>query len=721
MKKLIQYIGAYKKAVGLILVLLMIQAFCDLSLPTRTSDIVDVGIQNQGIKNAVPEQMRIETYESLMLFLNESEAKTVASLYKVDDEKAVLQAIDKEQEEELDRILGEAIMVLSYAQESGEFDYEQMNAMLEQGVITREQILEQREDAMDKIEANSTLITRQMAIPFIQNEYEEMGLDMGDIQMDYLIKEGLIMLGYTLLAMIASVLAGMIASHTAARLGMNLRGNVFKKVLSFSNGEMDQFSTASLITRSTNDVQQIQTVSVFLLRLIMYAPILGIGGVIKVLNTRTGMGWIIAVGVGVVLLLVTILMQVAMPKFKKMQVLIDHLNLVSREILTGLSVIRAFSREKHEEERFAKANKDLMSTQLFTSRAMTFMMPLMMLIMNGMSILIVWVGGHGVDSGNLQVGDMMAFITYSMQIVMSFLMLSMVSVMLPRAGVSADRIDEILQTQPTIMDPDEFQDEQIRGGTGKIAFEHVSFRYPNADEDALEDISFTATPGKVTAIIGSTGSGKSTLVHLIPRFYDVTKGRITMDGVDVRELSLHKLRSFLGFVPQKGVLFSGDIASNIKFGEEKSTGEKITDGDMIRAAEIAQATEFIDEKEEQYQSSISQGGSNVSGGQKQRLSIARAIARRPKVFLFDDSFSALDYRTDSMLRSALKDKMKDAVVIIVAQRISTILHAEQIIVLDDGKVAGIGTHKELLESCEAYQEIAKSQLSEAELKGGQGA
>ena len=475
---------------------------------------------------------------------------------------------------------------------------------------------------------------------------------------------------------------------------------------------MDQFSTASLITRSTNDIQQIQMVSVMLLRMVMYAPIIGIGGIIKVANTRTGLGWIIAVAVAAIVVVVGILMSVTMPKFKIMQTLVDRLNLVSREILTGLPVIRAFSREKYEEKRFAAANQDLKSTQLFTNRIMTFMMPAMMLIMNCITVLIVWVGGKGIDLGNLQVGDMMAFITYTMQIVMAFLMLTMISIMLPRAGVAAARINEVAETTISITDKEHTKDDSRENWDGCISFEHVSFKYPGADENALEDLNFTAEPGKTTAIIGSTGCGKTTLLNLIPRFYDVTDGRITLDGVDIRDLSMHKLRELLGMVPQKGVLFSGTIESNIKF-----AGDMVSDDLMKEAAEISQATEFIDEKPKKYQSSISQGGNNVSGGQKQRLSIARAIAKRPKVLLFDDSFSALDYKTDAVLRRALNEKVKDATVIIVAQRISTILHADQILVLDDGKIVGKGTHQELMEQCESYQEIAKSQLSEAELKG----
>ena len=521
------------------------------------------------------------------------------------------------------------------------------------------------------------------------------------------------MLVYSVVMTATAILVGLLAARIGAKLGLNLRERVFTKVVSFSHAEMEQFSTASLITRSTNDIQQVQMVVVMMLRMVVYAPIIGIGGVVKVLRTRTGMGWIIVVAVAMILALVGILMVVAMPKFKKMQTLVDRLNLVSREILTGVPVIRAFSREKFEEERFDRANRDLMRTQLFTNRVMNIMMPVMMLIMNGISIMIVWFGAKGIELGNLMVGDMLAFITYTMQIVMSFLMLTMISVMLPRAGVAAGRIEEVIGTSAGITDKEQVKDEKLKDVKGVVTFENVSFRYPGADEDALQNLTFTAGPGETTAIIGSTGCGKSTLLNLIPRFYDVTGGSITIDGVDIRDLSQHKLRSLLGYVPQKAVLFSGDISSNLKFG-----GDDISDSRMMEAAEIAQATEFIEEKQEKYHSEIAQGGTNVSGGQKQRLSIARAIAKSPKVFLFDDSFSALDYKTDVTLRRALRKKTGDATVIIVAQRISTILHADRIIVLDEGKIAGMGTHEELLRDCEAYREIARSQLSEAELKGG---
>ena len=538
------------------------------------------------------------------------------------------------------------------------------------------------------------------------------GVDLHAHQMHYLLIEGSKMLAIALLMAAAAVMIGLLASQCAAGVGMQLREDMFKKVVSFSSTEFDRFSTASLITRTTNDIQQIQMVMVMLLRVVFYAPIIGIGGIIKVSNTKTGMGWIIAVAVGSALVLVAVLMSMAMPRFKRMQRLIDRLNLVSREILTGISVIRAFSREKHEEKRFESASRDLMKTQLFTNRLMTFMMPLMMFVMNGASVLIVWNGGHGIDAGTMQVGDMIAFITYTMQIVMAFLMIAMVSIMLPRAGVAAGRINEVLQTEPVIRDPETAKDCEKENWTGTLEFDNVSFHYPDAEGNVIEDVSFTARPGQTTAVIGSTGSGKSTLLNLIPRFFDVTKGAVKIDGVDIREISQHKLHDMIGYVPQKGVLFSGTIESNLKFG-----GEKITDDDMKMAAAIAQAEEFIDEKPEGFASHISQGGTNVSGGQKQRLGIARAIAKSPKIFLFDDSFPALDYKTDAALRKALSREVKDAVVLIVAQRISTILHADQIIVLNEGKVAGIGTHEELMKSCETYQEIARSQFSESELGG----
>lgn len=717
MTRIFKYLKDSKGSVLAIILLLIIQASCDLALPQYTSNIVDIGIQQGGIENVALEEMRADTLENICVFLDSEQEEILRNAYILTEAGTYKRNTqDAKVISELDDLLGVPMVMLSNMEEGitdAKVDINQLKEMLHNGSISKEQVLEMKSKAMEQFGDLSESIISQKAILFAKSEYEALNKDMGKIQTHYLLVAGSKMLGLAILMMFTSILSGLLAARISAKVGMTLRGNVFKKVISFSNKEMDQFSTASLITRSTNDIQQVQMVLVMLLRIVAYAPILGIGGVIKVANTKTGMGWIIGVAVGVILLVVGILMSMAMPKFKKMQTLVDRLNLVSREILTGISVIRAFSREKFEEKRFDGANKDLMKTQLFTNRVMTFMMPIMMFVMNAITVLIVWVGAQGIDLGNLQVGDMMAFITYTMQIVMSFLMLTMISVMLPRAGVAAGRIDEVLSTEVSIEDPKVNKNNEKAEFEGVISFEDVSFGYPGASEQALEHISFTARPGETTAIIGSTGCGKSTLIHLIPRFYDVTAGRITMDGIDIRELSQDKLRSLIGFVPQKGVLFSGDIVSNIKFG-----GEHISDEMMKEAAAIAQATEFIEAKPEKYESSIAQGRTNVSGGQKQRLSIARAIAKKPKVFLFDDSFSALDYKTDVVLRKTLNEKISDATMIIVAQRISTILHADQIIVLDEGKIAGIGTHETLLESCEAYKEIAKSQLSESELKGG---
>ena len=715
MGKIFKYLKESWAAVLAIILLLFVQAYCDLQLPQYTSGIVDVGIGQGGIAYAVPEKMREETYANLQLFMTEEEKAVCDAAYEqAADGSFILREKKEEKLQELDGKMGLPMVLLSFL-ESGESEYdaETLRLMRENGMITEEQIVAVREQALAGMGDMSESMISARAVQFVQAEYKAMGIDTGKVQTNYLLRTGLKMLGLSLLMMAAAILIGLLASRTAARTGRNLRSRVYNKVVSFSSAEMDKFSTASRITRSTNDIQQVQMVIVMLLRMVLYAPIIGVGGVMKVAATGTGMGWIIGVAVGSIMALVLVLMAVAMPKFKKMQSLVDRVNLVSREILTGIPVIRAFSREAYEEKRFDAANKDLMSTQLFTGRVMNFMMPVMMLIMNGISIMIVWFGGHGIDAGSLQVGEMLAFITYTMQIVMSFLMLTMISIMLPRAGVAAGRIEEILATEVTIHDKENVEDGRMETVRGEIAFEDVCFKYPGAEENALHHLSFTAKPGQTTAIIGSTGCGKSTLLNLIPRFYDVTEGRITLDGTDIRDISQKKLRSVLGYVPQKGVLFSGDIASNIKFG-----GEDITDEKMQESAQIAQAVEFIESKPEGYHSPISQGGTNVSGGQKQRLSIARAIAKNPKVFLFDDSFSALDYKTDVVLRKALNEKIADATVIIVAQRISTILHADQIIVLDNGSIAGLGRHEELLESCETYREIAKSQLSEKELKGG---
>lgn len=715
MGKIFRYLKESWGSVLVIVLLLFVQAYCDLQLPQYTSGIVDVGIGQGGIAYAAPEKMRAETYANLQLFMTEEEKAVCDAAYEqAADGSFVLTAKGDARLSEIDSEMGLPMVLLSYLNsEDSAYDAEALRAMRESGMISEEQILAVREQALAGMGDMSDSLISARAVQFVQAEYEAMGIDTGKVQTDYLLKTGLKMLGLSLLMMAAAIFTGLLASRTAAKTGRNLRSRVYNKVVAFSSAEMDKFSTASLITRSTNDIQQVQMVIVMLLRMVLYAPIIGVGGVMKVASTGTGMGWIIGVAVGSIMALVLVLMVVAMPKFKKMQSLVDRVNLVSREILTGIPVIRAFSRETYEEKRFDKANKDLMGTQLFTGRVMNFMMPVMMLIMNGISIMIVWFGGHGIDAGNLQVGEMLAFITYTMQIVMSFLMLTMVSIMLPRAGVAAGRIEEILTTEITIHDKEQPQDAKLGAVRGEIAFEDVCFKYPGAEENALHHLNFTAKPGQTTAIIGSTGCGKSTLLNLIPRFYDVTEGRITLDGVDIRDISQKKLRSVLGYVPQKGVLFSGDIASNIKFG-----GDDITDEKMKESAQIAQAVEFIESKPDGYESPISQGGTNVSGGQKQRLSIARAIAKSPKVFLFDDSFSALDYKTDVVLRKALNEKISDATVIIVAQRISTILHADQIIVLDNGSIVGLGTHEELLESCETYREIAKSQLSEKELKGG---
>lgn len=714
MLKLIRYLKQVKWQVLAIVLLLVVQAWCDLSLPQYTSDIVDVGIQQGGIEHAAPDQLRDETMEGLKLFMDEDGWSKVDHAYDLQDGIWYLGKAGESTLEELDEVFGMPMLMLSAAEEQG-MDAAAVKAMVESGQMTMEQVEAMAGQAIEKLGAQSDMIVEQRALLFVKEEYAAMGLDLNQIQMNYLLSTGGRMLGISLLMAVTAILVGLLASRTAAQLGMSLRGDVFKTVMSFSNTEIDKFSTASLITRSTNDIQQVQMVVVLMLRIVIYAPIIGIGGIIKVAATHTGMEWIIAVAVASALALVALLMGLALPKFKRMQTLVDKMNLVSREILTGLPVIRAFSREKHEEKRFDLANLDLKKTQLFTNRVMTFMMPMMMLLMNGVSILIVWNGGHGIDAGTMQVGDMIAFITYTMQIVMAFLMIAMIAIFLPRASVAAGRINEVLQTKPVIRDKRKVKDNTREQWQGVVAFEDVSFRYPDAGADVLEHITFTARPGQTTAIIGSTGSGKSTLLNLIPRFFDVSHGRITMDGVDIRDLSQHKLHALLGYVPQKGVLFSGDIASNLKFG-----GADITDQAMEEAAEIAQAREFIDSKPEGYHTPIAQGGTNVSGGQKQRLSIARAIAKNPKVFLFDDSFSALDYKTDVVLRRALNEKVKDATVIIVAQRISTILHADQIVVLDEGRIAGIGTHEELMKHCHTYQEIARSQLSAAEL-GGEGA
>ena len=670
----------------------------------------------------------------LLLFVPSEDQDTVLDAYEEDnrtydvDAYVMKEDISEDDISSLEDILAYPMMMTAGFESGSDMTAqieEQLKTSLPAGTVTDDMTVfdilkmmpeDQREAMMDSMEAQTgdmpDTILDQAAVSYVGTVYENLGMNMDDIQIHYLLTTGGKMTGLAFLGMAASILVGFMASRVGAATGRDLRGRVFHKVVGFSNNEFDHFSTASLITRSTNDIQQIQLIIVMLLRIVLYAPILAIGGIIQVFQTNVSMSWIIGLAVVLIGLVILVLFLVAMPKFRIMQSLVDKVNLVMREILTGLSVIRAFSTQKYEEERFDKANRDLTRTNLFVNRAMTFMMPVMMLVMNGISVLIMWNGAHGIDNGEMQVGDMMAFIQYTMQIIMGFLMLCMLSIMLPRAAVAADRVQEVLDSQTVILDP-EHAEKFSENEKGLLKFDHVSFRYPGADENVIHDISFTARPGETTAIIGSTGSGKSTLVNLIPRFYDVTEGSITLDGVDIRNVSQHELREKLGYVPQKGILFSGNIASNIMFGNPDG-GE----AEMTEAAEIAQATEFIDQKPERYKSPIAQGGSNVSGGQKQRLSIARAIAKHPEVFIFDDSFSALDFKTDVTLRKALKKRTKNSTVLIVAQRISTILNAEQIIVLDDGKIAGIGTHQELLENCEVYQQIAASQLSESELRAG---
>ena len=714
MGKLIKYLADHKLEVLVILLLLGVQAFCDLSLPSYTSDIVDVGIQQSGIEGAAAEKYTAGTYEALKLFMTDEEITYLDECYEADGDVYVRKDLSSKELDKLnDTLLTAAGMVYS-VETSGQYSVSQLVDGYKAGLVTKEAL----SDAAGQVEAAmgdmASSMKSQMAVELVKSEYTLLGYDLNAIQRNYLLITGAKMLAMTLLMVAAAIGVGFIGAKTAAAIGRDLREKLFTKVIGFSNADINKFSTASLITRSTNDVQQVQQVSVMMLRIVLYAPIIGIGGIIKVMGTDTGMGWIIGVAVGAVLSLVLVLMVVAMPKFKRMQSLVDHVNLVSREILTGTMVIRAFSREKQEEERFDKANRELMSTQLFTNRVMSMMMPAMMLIMNAITVLIVWMGAKGIDIGRMQVGDMMAFITYTMQIVMAFLMITMISVMLPRAGVAADRIEEVLNTRETITDKADTEntDRKLTDCKGVVEFRNVSFRFDGGSENAISGLSFKAEPGKTTAIIGSTGCGKSTVVNLLDRFYDVTEGSITLDGVDIRDMSQKELRSHIGLVPQKGVLFSGTIESNIKYG-----GDFVTDEDMKEAAAIAQATEFIDSKKDGYAESIAQGGTNVSGGQKQRLSIARAIAVKPKVYVFDDSFSALDFKTDAALRKALSGRTKDASVIIVAQRISTIMNADQIILLNEGRTVGKGTHRELLKNCPEYLEIAKSQLSEAELAG----
>ena len=762
MKRIFKSILPYWKSVILIFVFLLLQAYCDLSLPQYTSNIIDTGIQNGGIEHAMPELITSDEFEKAVVFMSDDEEEHFRSVYEKEDDNYRLKVTKNNELDKLDDELSMAFIMNNQMSAVEESQFKQQmasfmgvdeqivnnmttqqlaaqlgiqletftrqqedsdgnmtdvtcvdmrtifEAMVTSGKMTKDNIISIRNDMEEKFSSVGSTMLKSMGVAYAKSMDSKAGLDMDKIQSSYLLSSGLKMVAMALLMAAATVIVGLIASRIGAGIGRDLRSSVYGRVMKFSNAEMDKFSTASLITRTTNDIQQIQMVIVMMLRMILYAPILGIGGIVKVFNTGAGMEWIIGLAVLIILGIVMILMVVAMPKFKLMQKLVDAVNLVSREILTGLSVIRAFRREEKEEQRFDEANKKLTKTTLFTNRVMTFMMPLMTFIMYGITVLIVWVASNKIDDGTLQVGAMTAFITYTMQIVMSFLMLTMMSIMLPRSAVAADRIDEVLKTESSIKDTD--SPEKLENVEGVLEFNDVSFKYPGSDENAIADISFKAEPGKTTAIIGSTGCGKSTLVNLIPRLYDVTQGSITLDGHDIRNITMKDLREELGYVPQKGILFSGNIASNLRFGKEDATDEQIEE-----AAQIAQATEFIESKNARYETPIAQGGTNVSGGQKQRLSIARAIAKNPKIYIFDDSFSALDLKTDAALRKALASKVGDSTVIIVAQRISTILHAEQILVMDEGRIVGRGTHSELLENCEVYRQIAKSQLSEKEL------
>ena len=749
MLKIMKYLKKSAVSVVAIIILLLIQALCDISLPDYTSKIVNVGIQQGGIENAVPEVIKENELKRLLMFVDNDDKDAVEDAYtlvksgdtsdenydeyvekypKLETENVyVLKEIDKEKNEKLNEILGKPEMALLAIEKDGEESKKIKEGILKMmppqaamvmkdkslieimKTMPEEQLDSIRKEMFKKFDSMPDSIITQSAIAYVNNEYKSIGIDLDNLQNKYILKSGGQMLGIAILSMFVTIIVTYLAAKVAATLGKILRNNVYEKVMSFSNEEMKKFSTASLITRSTNDIQQIQMMMVMILRFIFYAPMMAMMGIFKVINTNVSMSWIIGVAVLCIVFLLGILFTFVMPKFKLVQDLVDRLNLVSREIITGIMPIRAFSNQKHEEERFDKANGDLTKVNIFVNRIMSCMMPAMMLVMNLIAVLIVYKGTYSIDAGTMQVGDMMAFIQYTMQIIMSFLVIAMMSVMIPRASVSAGRICEVIETEPTIEDPKNAK-EFSGNKKGVVEFKNVSFKYPDAEENILSDISFTAKPGETTAFIGSTGSGKSTLINLIPRFFDVTEGQILVDGVDIREVTLKDLRDKIGYVPRKGILFTGTIASNLRYGNPDATDEEIRE-----AAEIAQATEFIDSKPEGFDTKIAQGGTNVSGGQKQRLSIARAIAKNPEIYIFDDSFSALDLKTDAALRKALKKKTGDSTVLIVAQRISTILHAEQIIVLDEGKVIGKGTHEELLKTCEVYKQIALSQLSKEEL------
>lgn len=719
--RIIRYLKNCKVAVLLIVCLLVVQAFTDLALPHYTSDIVDVGIQQSGVEHAATDEMTAKTHDEIAMMLPVDDEQTFRDAYtETDDGTYKLNDQGKKEQEELDRMVALPLVAIHYSSQIPDLDLDQVMQAYEAGAIDKQKILDMLDEAKQHMGDMGDSIVDQQAIAAAKAEYESLGYNLSDMQMGYLVRIGLLMLGLAALGMVAAVLVGFIASRTAAKVGATLRSKLFRRVVSFSDAEVQSFSAASLITRGTNDIQLVQMVTVMLLRMVLYAPILAIGGIIMVSRTNLAMSWIIILAVAVIFVLIMVLMRVALPKFQIMQTLIDRVNLVSREILTGLPVIRAFDRQTYEEKRFDEASTKLMKTQLFTNRVMTFMMPLMMLIMNGVSVLIVWVGGSYIDNGTIQTGDLIAFITYAMVIIMSFLMIGMISIMLPRADVAAQRVNEVLETKPTICDPaaDKARDAELRrSGVGAtIAFNDVSFRYGDSKECVLEHIDFTAEPGKTTALIGSTGSGKSTVIKLIERFYDVTEGSVTIDGVDVRDVTQQALREQLGYVPQKAFLFSGTIESNVAYADEGMPVDRIRE-----AVDIAQASEFVASKEEGLGTRVSQGGSNVSGGQRQRLAIARALATEARAYLFDDSFSALDYKTDAALRQELHTRLGGKTVVIVAQRISTVLHADRIVVLDDGRIVGQGTHEELMETCEEYREIAMSQLSEAELNGGDAA
>ena len=710
--KLLKYLKGFKIAIISLVLVLGVRVVAELALPTYTSNIVDTGIQQSGIEDAVPSKISEKSLNTLELFMSDGEIKQVTENYTKDGDTYILNNVSDETRMKLNNIFKETMTVVLGAK-SNNTDLKQVAQGVQAGVVSKDTLTEQRKKAISELGNSADMMTKQAGISFVKEEYKQVGIDTNEIRTNYLKEVGFMMIIVTLISGIASVISNFISSRVSAKVAYNLREKLYNKVLSFSKQDIDKFSTASLITRSTNDIQQIQNALNMFLFIAFFAPMMAMWGIYKVTQTDTGMTWIIALGVGILALVLTVITFLVMPKFKIMQKLIDKVNLVTRELLTGISVIRVFGREKHEENRFDKENVILRDNQLFVNRTMSALFPMIMLIMNGISLLIIWIGGKNIDAGSIQVGDMMAFITYTMQIVMSFLFFTFLMMQLPRAEVAAARINEVLEVSVTVVDGNDLQDDKIKDVKGTLKFENVSFTFDGADSPVLSDISFEAEAGKTTAIIGSTGSGKSTLLHLIPRYFDATEGQITIDGTNIKDISLSKLRDMLGFVPQKGVLFSGTIASNIKFGDEN-----ISDEDMYKAAEIAQALEFIEGKEDKFDSEISQGGSNVSGGQKQRLSIARALAKNPKILLFDDSFSALDYKTDVKLRKTLREKMKGTTTIIVAQRIATILNADKIIVMNEGKVVGIGKHHELLNTCPTYLEIAESQLSEEELAKG---